>query len=139
MEATRYLSNVRVVADFDRISIRARNVPRPFLRRTRRASVRLAHEDKRRAGHNRGAGADERHIGVLDLARARAVRCLQSAFYDVPQAMDTSGSEAAAKGVERQCAVQFDAAVLDEIERLSFPAKAVGFEAVDHRGRKAVI
>src|ERR1700704_1030041 len=103
-----------------------------------RASVRLAHEDEGRAGHDRGAGADERHVGVLDLARAGAARCLERPFDDVPEAVDAAGAEAAAKGVERQVAVQFDAAVLDEIERLAFLAKAVAFKAVDHRGREAV-
>src|ERR1700704_2997074 len=104
-----------------------------------RASVRLAHEDEGRAGHDRGAGADERHVGVLDLARAGAARCLERPFDDVPEAVDAAGAEAAAKGVERQFAVQFDAAVLDEIERLALLAEPVGFETVDHRGGEAVV
>src|SRR5262252_11117433 len=53
--------------------------------------------------------------------------------------MDASGAEAAAKGVERQFAVELDAPVLDEIERLALLAEAVGFEPVDHRGREAVV
>ncbi len=57
----------------------------------------------------------------------------------MPEAVDAAGAEAAAKGVERQFAVQFDAAVLDEIEGLALLAEAVGFETVDHRGREAVI
>src|SRR5207237_2154323 len=102
-------------------------------------SVRVADEDKRRAGHDRGAGADEGDVGVFDLARSGPARCLQRAFDDVPEAVDAAGAEAAAKGVERQFAVQLDAPVLDEIERLAFAAEAVAFEAVDHRGRETVI
>src|SRR6266481_9512431 len=103
------------------------------------ASVRLAHEDKCRAGHDRGAGADEGDVGVLDLARAGAARCLQSAFDDVPEAVDASGAEAAAKGVERQLAVELDMPVLDEIEGLALLAETVGLEPVDHRGGEAVV
>src|SRR6266851_7211515 len=103
------------------------------------ASVRLPHENKGRAGDDRGAGADEGHVGVLDLARTGAAGGLQGAFDDVPEAVDASGAEAAAKGVERQFAVELDAAVLDEIERLAFFAETVGFETVDHRGREAVV
>src|SRR5258708_18187178 len=104
-----------------------------------RASISFADEDEGGAGDDRGAGADEGHVGVLDLARAGAAGGLQGAFDDVPQAVDAAGAEAAAKGVERQVAVQFDAAALDEIERLAFLAEPVAFEAVDHRGREAVI
>src|SRR5207249_2638863 len=57
----------------------------------------------------------------------------------VPEAVDAAGAEAAAKGVERQFAIELDAAVLDEIERLAFLAEAVGFEAVDHRSGEAVV
>jgi hypothetical protein len=81
--------------------------------------VRLAHEDERRAGDDRGAGADEGDVGVLDLARAGAAGGLQGAFDDVPEAVDAAGAEAAAEGVERQFAIGFDAAVLDEVERLA--------------------
>jgi len=49
----------------------------------------------------------------------------------VPEAVDASGAEAAAKGVERQFAVELDAPVLDEIERFALLAEAVGFETVD--------
>src|SRR5439155_19488571 len=79
-------------------------------------SVRLAHENEGRAGDDRGAGADEGHAGILDLARSGAARCLQGTLDDVPEAVDASRAEAAAKGVERQLAVELDAAVLDEIE-----------------------
>src|SRR5262249_44584085 len=103
------------------------------------ASIRFADEDERRPGHDRGAGADERDVGVLDLARAGASGGLQRAFNDVPQAVDAAGAEAAAEGVERQLAVELDAAVLDEIERLAFAAEAVGLQAVDHRGGKPVV
>src|SRR5882762_8296046 len=89
------------------------------------ASVRFANEDKGGAGDDRGAGADEGDVGVLDLARACAARGLQRAFDDVPEAVDAAGAEAAAKGVERQFAVEFDAPVLDEIERLALLAEAV--------------
>src|SRR5438874_13398708 len=102
-------------------------------------SIRLPHENERRAGDDRGTGADEGDVGVLDLARAGAAGGLQGAFDDVPEAVDAAGAEAAAKGVERQVAVQFDAAVLDEIQRLALLAEAVGFQTVDHRGREAVV
>src|SRR5439155_24211638 len=101
--------------------------------------IRLPHKNKGGAGDDWGAGADEGHVGVLHLARAGAAGGLQGALDDVPQAVDAAGAEAAAEGVERQLAVQFDAAVLDEIERLALPAEAVAFEAVDHRGGEAVI
>src|SRR5580658_1128122 len=101
--------------------------------------VRLLDENKRRAGDDRGAGADEGDVGVLDLAGAGAAGGLQGAFDDVPEAVDAPGAEAAAEGVERQLAVEFDAAVLDEIERLAFLAESVAFEPVDHRGREAVV
>ena len=68
---------------------------------------------------------------VLHLALARASRRLQHAFDDVPQAVDAPGAQAAAEGVERQLAVELDAAVLDEVERFAFLAEAVGLEAVD--------
>src|SRR4029077_18689460 len=80
------------------------------------ASIRLPHEDEGRAGDDRGAGADEGDVGVLDLARAGAAGGLEGAFDDVPEAVDAPGAKAAAEGVEGEFAVQFDAAVLDEIE-----------------------
>jgi hypothetical protein len=43
--------------------------------------------------------------------------------------VDASGAEVAAKGVERQFAVQFDAAVLEEIECGALLAETVAFEA----------
>src|SRR5205807_8719451 len=103
------------------------------------ASIRFANENKGCAGDDRGAGADEGDVGVVDLARAGAAGSLQGAFDDVPEAVDAAGAEAAAEGVERQVAVQFDAAVLDEVERLALLAEAVAFETVDHRGREAVV
>src|SRR5205085_10315425 len=105
----------------------------------RPASIRLPHKNERGAGDDRGARADKGDIGVLDLARAGAARGLQRALDDVPEAVDAAGAEAAAKGVERQVAVEFDAPVLDEIERLALLAEPVGFQTVDHRGREAVI
>ena len=39
-----------------------------------RASVGVAHEDERRAGYDRRAGADEGDVGVLDLARPGQLR-----------------------------------------------------------------
>src|SRR6516225_5742554 len=99
-----------------------------------RVSVGLTHEDERRAGDNRGAGTDKADVGVLDLARSGAVRSLQRPFNDVPEAVDAAGAEAAAKGVERQFAVELDMSVLDKIERRTLLAEAVGFETVDHRG-----
>ena len=53
--------------------------------------------------------------------------------------MNAPGAEAAAKGVERQFAVELDPPVLDEIQCLALAAETIGFEAVDHRGREAVI
>src|SRR5213082_1701572 len=103
-----------------------RNVPRFSARDF--WSVRLSHKNKSRAGDDRGAGADEGHVGVLDLARAGAAGGLQRPFDDVPEAVDAAGAEAAAKGVEREFAGEFDAAVLDEIERLALLAEPVAFE-----------
>src|SRR5205823_5931980 len=100
---------------------------------------RLAHKNKRRPRHDWGAGADEGDVGVLDLAGAGAAGGLEGAFDDVPEAVDAPGSEAAAEGVEREFAVEFDAAVLDEVEGFAFLAETVAFEAVDHRGGEAVI
>ena len=88
-----------------------------------RDSVSFAHEDKGRAGHDRGAGADKRHVGVVDLAGAGTARGLQRTFDDVPEAVDAAGAEAAAKGVERQFAIELDTPVLDEIERGAFSQK----------------
>src|SRR6185312_5033579 len=82
---------------------------------------------------------DERYVGVLDLARPGTARGLQGALDDVPKTVDAPGAEAAAERVERQLAVQLDPPVLDEIERLALLAESVGFEAVDHRGREAII
>src|SRR5487761_1718217 len=103
---------------------------------THAGSVRFADEDEGGAGDDRRARPDEGDVGVLDLARAGAAGGLERAFDDVPQAVDAPGAEAAAKGVERQFAVQFDAAVLNEIERLALSAEAKGFEPVDQRDRK---
>src|SRR5438477_9117193 len=97
-------------------------------------SIRLADEDEGRAGDDRGAGADEGDVGVLDLARSGAAGGLEGAFDDVPEAVDAPRAEAAAKGVEGEIAVEFDATVLDEVERLAFLAEAVAFQAVNHRG-----
>src|ERR1700737_4262039 len=102
-------------------------------------SMWLADKDERRPGHDPGAGAHERNVGVFDLARAGPPGCLQRAFDDVPQAVNAAGAEAAAEGVEWQLAVELDAPVLDEIERLAFPAEAVGLQAIDHRGGKPVV
>jgi hypothetical protein len=44
------------------------------------------------------------------------------------EAVDAAGVEAAAKGVERQFAVELDMPVLDEIECVAFLAETVGFE-----------
>ena len=90
-----------------------------------RPSIRLPHENKRRPRHDRRARPHEANIRVLHLAGAGASGCLQRALDDVPQAVDPPGAEAAAEGVERQFAIEFDAAVLDEIQRLAFLAEAV--------------
>src|SRR6185437_16471409 len=89
----------------------------------RRRLIRLLDENKRRPRDDRGARPNERHVDVLDLPRAGAAGGLEGAFDDVPEAMDAASPEAAAKGVERQFAVQFDAAVLDKVERLAFLAE----------------
>src|SRR6185437_8993902 len=86
-------------------------------------SVRLPHEDERRPRHDRRAGADERYVGVLDLARPGTARGLQGALDDVPKTVDAPGAQAAAEGVQRQLAVQLNPSVLDEIERLAFLAE----------------
>src|SRR5271155_4899884 len=57
----------------------------------------------------------------------------------MPEAVDAARAKAAAKGVERHFAVELDAPVLDEIERLAFLAETIGFETIDHRGREAVV
>src|SRR2546422_8103888 len=95
-------------------------------------SVGFPDEDERRALHDGGAGADERDVDVLDLALARASRRLQRALDDVPETVDASGAQAPAERVQRKLAVQLDAPVLDEIERLALLAEPVGLEAVDH-------
>jgi len=41
-----------------------------------RRSIRVADEDEGRAGYDRGAGADERDVGILDLTRPGAARGL---------------------------------------------------------------
>ena len=56
-------------------------------------------------------------------------------FDDVPEAMDASRAEAAAKDVERQLAVELDMPVADEIERLAFLPET-GFETVDRQSRE---
>src|SRR6185436_17835559 len=102
-------------------------------------SIGFLDENESRPGHDRRARPHERDVGVLHLPLARASRGLQRAFYDVPQAVDPPGGEAAAEGVERQLAVELDAAALDEIERFALLAEAVGLEPVEHRGREAVV
>src|SRR5260370_15162653 len=62
-----------------------------------------------------------------------------NALDDVPEAVDAPRAEAAAKGVERQFAVELDMPVLDQVECLAFFAETVGCETVDHRGREAVV
>src|SRR5712691_3982104 len=103
------------------------------------SSVRFPDEDESGALHDGRARADERDVDVLDLALAGPSRRLERAFDDVPETVDASRAEAPAEGVQRQLAVQLDASVLDEIERLAFLAEPVGLEAVDHRGGKAVV
>src|SRR5689334_19876284 len=95
-----------------------------------RSSVGFFDENKGGPLHDRRAGTDERHIDVLHLAFARTSRRLQRAFDDVPQSVYATGAEAAAEGIERQLAVELDAPVLYEIERLALLAKPVGFEAI---------
>lgn len=56
-------------------------------------SIRFLGKNKRRAGHYRRTGADERDVYVFHLARASAARGLQRAFDDMPQAVDAPGAE----------------------------------------------
>src|SRR5262245_10856128 len=97
------------------------------------SSVGFSDKDKRGSLHDGRTGADEAHVGILHLPGARASGSLQRALDDVPQAMDTPGTETAAEGVERQFPVEFDAAVLYEVECLAFLAEAVRFQPVNHR------
>jgi hypothetical protein len=48
----------------------------------------------------------------------------------VPDDVDAPSAEAAAKGVERQFAVELEMPVLDEIECLAFLAETIRFETV---------
>src|SRR5262249_9479871 len=103
------------------------------------SSIGLARENECRAGDDRRAGADERHIDILDLTRAGATGGLEGALDDVPQAVNAARAQAATKRVQRQLAAEADPTVLDEVERLALLAEAVGLEAVDHRRREAVV
>src|SRR5689334_9977725 len=89
-------------------------------------SVWLACEDECRAGNDRRAGADERHVDILDLTRTGATGGLQGALDDVPQAMNAARAQAAAKRVQWQLAVKRDPAALDEVEGFALSAEAVG-------------
>src|SRR5262245_16124224 len=116
-----------------RRSWRIRSVP------ARGPSIWFARENERRAGHDRRAGADKRHLDILDLSRAGATGGLKGTLDDVPQAMNAARAQAATKGVQRQRAVELDATVLDEVERLALLAEAIGLEAVKDGRRKSVV
>src|SRR5262249_270200 len=88
---------------------------------------------------DRRAGPDERHLDIFNLTRAGATGGLKGALDDVPQAVNAARAQAAAKGVQRQLAVELDPTALYEVERLALLAEAVGFEAVNHGRREAVI
>src|SRR5262245_18446879 len=107
--------------------------------RRRARSIGLFDEDERGPLHDGRAGADERHVDVLDLALAGPPRGLQGALDDVPEAVDAPGAQTSAERVERQLTIELDASVLDEVERFTLLAEPVRFEAVDHRRREAVV
>ena len=87
--------------------------------------IRLVDEDKCRPLHNGRAGANKGYLGIFDLTFAGASRNLHRPFNDLPQAMNAAGTQAAAKRIERQLAIEFDAPVLDEIEGFPFLAESV--------------
>jgi hypothetical protein len=103
-----------------------------------RGSGWIADEDECRAGDEPGASADKKYVGVLLLGVIRPGPMSAARLRDVPEAVDASRAETAAKGVERQFAVELDVAVLDEIECFAFLAETAGFETEDRRGREAV-
>src|SRR6476659_3463789 len=103
------------------------------------ASVRFLDEDERRSFDDRCARTHERHVHILDLALACAFRCLQRAFDDVPETVNAARAQAAAERIERQLAVELDAPVLNEVERLALLAEAIRLEPIDHRRREAVV
>src|SRR5262249_11955242 len=96
-------------------------------------------EDEGRALHDRRARAHERDVDVLHLALAGAARRLQRALDDVPEPVNAPGTQASAKRIQRQFAVELHAAVLDEVERLALLAEAVGLETVEDRCGEAVV
>src|SRR5215510_11804078 len=103
------------------------------------ASVGIAREDERRAGHDGGTSADKRHVDILDLTRAGATRGLKGALDDVPQAVYAARSQAATKRVQRQFTIELDPTPLDEVEGFALFAETVGLKAINHGGREAVI
>ena len=115
----------------DRLPVR-REIERIPLRPTLGSSVRLAREDECCAGHDRRAGSDERHVDILDLTRAGATGGLEGALDDVPQAVNAARAQAATKRVKRKLATEPDPTALDEVERLTLLAEAVGT-----RGRRS--
>src|SRR5213593_3988083 len=102
-------------------------------------SVELVDEDESGALHDWCARADERDVDVLDLAFPGASRRLQRPLDDVPETMDAPRAQAPTEGVEWELTVQLHASVLDEIQRFSLLAEPVGLEAVDDRGREAIV
>src|ERR1700727_3509773 len=87
------------------------------------SSIWFADKNKCRPGHDRRARANEPHVDVLHLSRPGPSRRLQRALDDMPKPVDPACAQTAAERVERQFAVQFDPAVLNEIQRLAFLAE----------------
>jgi len=70
------------------------------------------------------------HVDVADVARSGAAGGLQCAFTMCQRSRMRPVPRPAAKGVEQQFAVELDTPILDEIERLAFVTRAVGFETI---------
>src|SRR5262245_44764125 len=113
--------------------------PQLETRDTHVASVWLARKDERCAGDDRRAGADERHLDILDLTRTGATGGLEGALDDVPQAVNAPRAQAATKRIQRQLAVKRNPTALNKVEGLALLAEAVGLKAVNHGRRKAVV
>src|ERR1019366_6393343 len=96
--------------------------------------IRFFDEDEGRSFHDGRTRADEGDVDVLDLAFTRTSRRLQCALDDMPETVDAPGAQTSAEGIERQLAVELDAAVLNEVERLALVAESVRLETVNHRG-----
>src|SRR5213593_1039761 len=102
-------------------------------------SVWFSDEDEGGSLDDGSARADERDVDVLDLAFPGTSRRLQRPLDDVPETMDAPRAQTPTEGVQWELTVQLHASVLDEIQRFSLLAEPVGLEAVDDRGREAIV